>query len=100
MSLAERLREIATWLDGEAYTYDSERSVCDEYETKANELRILAAYVDGRVVVPVEYQVSQSGNSVHGWTWESKQGEKAKNLAEVTFILQARADKRDGRTLP
>jgi hypothetical protein len=97
MSLAERLRELAKWLDGEAKDYKNEGCPvpATECDVKANELRTLADYVEGRVVarpsLPPWGQPRALVSEMHmvGSTTD-----------EAVANMQNAIDKRDGRTLP
>lgn len=100
MTLAERLREIATWLDGEANELPwNHLSTTLEYRTKAAELRAFADYVDGRVLTkPDEYPPFDEEPSfvieLNGFECKGETIEKAR--AELQWHL----DRRDGRVRP
>jgi hypothetical protein len=103
MTLAERLREKATWLDdakdNEIYATVSE----DVSSAVARELRALADYVEGRVLVaPALREPTIQYALLKPWyAWlDQTLSQGGNSTAEATVALQARIDKRDGRTMP
>ena len=99
MTLAEQLRELATWL--QELPYIKCHSISDLCAPKADQLRALADYVDGRVVVGAEAKNSTLANKpiYYRSIWRHEDGFGSTDDFALGN-LQERIDKRDGRTLP
>lgn len=105
-TLAERLRSIATWLDGEAAGFERggpcEYANADEYRAKATEVRTLADYVDGRAVVGVAVHRIGLATKYFASVGDSlpEHLTPSASIEEARTDLQSEIDNIDGRVLP
>jgi len=104
MTLAERLRKVALFLENEAKDYDQDGCPEPASDCRANatELRALADYVDGRVLVGATVQrfaleqrwFATIGDSLPEYVSPSA------SVEEAFTDLQREIDNIDGRVMP
>jgi len=104
MTLAERLRKVALFLENEAKDYDQDGCPEPASDCRANatELRALADYVEGRVVVKpwVAENPANFSTKVFYAHAEETLSSDGPSSDKAVADLQRRLDALDRRTLP
>jgi hypothetical protein len=109
MTLAERLREIAKWLDGEANelpwkhlatSLGYDLATARGYVGRADQLRALADYVDGRVLTMPSFEPVTGALRVGVPFITVAPRERSLDESRTCGWLQSEIDLRDGRVMP